>query len=95
MIEAIRGGAAQCWTLDNKPQRLLAGNRNPGFKSRLQAKDLNIVMETAREYEAILPGTAINAQLFNAMVAAGNGDLDNSAVIQIIEGLNSEVLETN
>ena len=95
VIEAIRGGAAQCWTLDNKPQRLLAGNRNPGFKSRLQAKDLNIVMETAREYEAVLPGTAINAQLFNAMVAAGNGDLDNSAVIQIIEGLNSEVLETN
>ncbi len=95
VIEAIRGGAAQCWTLDNKPQRLLAGNRTPGFKSRLQAKDLNIVMETAREYEAILPGTAINAQLFNAMVAAGNGDLDNSAVIQIIEGLNSEVLETN
>lgn len=95
VIEAIRDGAAQCWTLDNKPQRLLAGNRNPGFKSRLQAKDLNIVMETAREYEAILPGTAINAQLFNAMVAAGNGDLDNSAVIHIIEGLNSEVLETN
>ena len=95
VIEAIRGGAAQCWTLDNKPQRLLAGNRTPGFKSRLQAKDLNIVMETAREYEAILPGTAINAQLFNAMVAAGNGDLDNSAVIQMIEGLCSEVLETN
>jgi len=95
VIEAIRGGAAQCWTLDNKPQRLLAGNRIPGFKSRLQAKDLNIVMETAREYEAVLPGTAINAQLFNAMVAAGNGDLDNSAVIHIIEGLNSEVLETN
>jgi len=94
VIEAIRGGAAQCWTLDNKPQRLLAGNRTPGFKSRLQAKDLNIVMETAREYEAVLPGTAINAQLFNAMVAAGNGDLDNSAVIQIIEGLNNEVLET-
>ena len=95
VIEAIRSGAAQCWTLDNKPQRLLAGNRTPGFKSRLQAKDLNIVMETAREYEAVLPGTAINAQLFNAMVAAGNGDLDNSAVIQMIEGLCSEVLETN
>ena len=95
VIEAIRGGAAQCWTLDNKPQRLLAGNRTPGFKSRLQAKDLNIVMETARKYEAVLPGTAINAQFFNAMVAAGSGDLDNSAVIQIIEGLNSEVLQTN
>ena len=95
VIEAIKSGAAQCWTLDVKPQRLLAGNRAPGFKSSLQAKDLNIVMETAHDYEVILPSTAVNTQLFNAMVAAGAGDLDNSAVIEVIEGLNNEVLETS
>ncbi len=95
VIEAIKSGAAQCWTLDVKPQRLLAGNRAPGFKSSLQAKDLNIVMETAHDYEVILPSTAVNTQLFNAMVAAGAGDLDNSAVIAVIEGLNNEVLETS
>ncbi len=95
VIEAIKSGAAQCWTLDVKPQRLLAGNRAPGFKSSLQAKDLNIVMETAHDYEVILPSTAVNTQLFNAMVAAGVGDLDNSAVIEVIEGLNNEVLETS
>lgn len=94
VIEAIKSGAAQCWTLDVKPQRLLSGNRTPGFKSSLQAKDLNIVMDTARDYEAVLPGTALNTQLFNAMVTTGSGDLDNSAVIQILEGLNSEELKT-
>jgi len=94
VIEAIKSGAAQCWTLDVKPQRLLAGNRAPGFKSSLQAKDLNIVMETAHDYEVILPSTAVNTQLFNAMVAAGGGDLDNSVVIEVLEGLNNEVLET-
>jgi len=93
VIEAIRGGAAQCWTLDVKPQRLLAGNRTPGFKSRLQAKDLNIVMDTARDYQAILPGTALNSQLFNGMVALGEGDLDNSAVIRMLELLNDMDLE--
>ena len=30
VIEAIRGGAAQCWTLDVKPPRLFSGNRQPG-----------------------------------------------------------------
>ncbi len=95
VIEAIRGGAAQCWTLDNKPQRLFAGNRTPGFKARLQAKDLNIVMETAREYLAIMPGAALHAQLFNAVVAAGSGDLDNSAVIEVIETLNNAELDTS
>jgi 2-hydroxy-3-oxopropionate reductase len=93
VIEAIRGGAAQCWTLDVKPQRLLAGNRTPGFKSSLQAKDLNIVMDTARDYQAILPGTALNSQLFNGMVALGEGDLDNSAVIRMLELLNDVDLE--
>ena len=50
VVAAIQGGAAQCWTLDVKPERLFAGNRNPGFKAYMQAKDLGIVMDTAREY---------------------------------------------
>ena len=87
VVEAIRGGAAQCWTLDVKPPRLFSGNRNPGFKAYMQAKDLNIVMETARQYGIPLPSTAINSQLFNAMVEMGMKDLDNSAVIGIIEQL--------
>lgn len=92
VIEAIKSGAAQCWTLDNKPQRLFAGNRTPGFKSSLQAKDLNIVMDTVCEFGMSLPGTAVNTQLFNGMVANGKGDQDNSAVIHIIELLNNESL---
>ncbi len=94
VIEAIKAGAAQCWTLDVKPQRLLAGNRTPGFKASLQAKDMNIVMETAREYLVGLPATAVNAQLFNGMVANGEGDLDNSAVVGMIERMSNTTLDT-
>ena len=87
VIQAIKGGAAQCWALDMKPQRLFAGNRQPGFKAYMQAKDMNIVMETAREYGVPLPSAAIHSQLFNAMLEMGLGDLDNSAVIGIFEKL--------
>jgi 2-hydroxy-3-oxopropionate reductase len=87
VVEAIKGGAAQCWTLDVKPPRLFSGNRAPGFKAHMQAKDLNIVLETAREYGVPLPATAANAQLFNAMLQMGMGDLDNSAVLAVIETL--------
>lgn len=87
VVEAIKGGAAQCWTLDVKPPRLFAGNRTPGFKAYMQAKDLNIVMETAREYGVPLPVTAENTQLFNAMLQMGMGELDNSAVLGVIEML--------
>jgi 2-hydroxy-3-oxopropionate reductase len=87
VVQAIQGGAAQCWTLDNKPQRLFAGNRNPGFKAYMQAKDLNIVMETARTYGVPVPCTAVNTQLFNAMLENDMAEHDNSAVVAIIEML--------
>ncbi|HKZ82833.1 MAG TPA: NAD(P)-dependent oxidoreductase [Anaerolineae bacterium] len=87
VVEAIKAGAAQCWTLDTKPQRLFAGNRAPGFKSSMMLKDLNIIVDSAKVYGIPLPMTAVNAQLFAALVAAGQGDLDNSAVIGVIEEL--------
>jgi 2-hydroxy-3-oxopropionate reductase len=59
VVAAISKGAAQCWTLDVKPNRLFAGNRTPGFKAYMQAKDLAIVMETAREYGIPLPSSAV------------------------------------
>ena len=92
VIEAIKGGAAQCWTLDVKPPRLFAGNRQPGFKARMQAKDLNIIMESARDFGVPLLSTSIHTQLFNAMVENGWGDLDNSAVVGMIELLAHEEL---
>jgi 2-hydroxy-3-oxopropionate reductase len=87
VVEAISNGAAQCWSLDVKPARLFAGNRQPGFKAYMQAKDLGIVMDTAREYGIPLPVTAESTQLFNAMLQMGMADLDNSAVIGVIEQL--------
>jgi 2-hydroxy-3-oxopropionate reductase len=87
VVEAIRAGAAQCWALDVKPPRLFEGNRSPGFKAYMQAKDLNIVMETAREYGVPIPSTAVNTQLFNAMLEMDMAELDNSAIIGVIENL--------
>jgi 2-hydroxy-3-oxopropionate reductase len=93
VVEAIRGGAAQCWTLDVKPPRLFAGNRNPGFKAFMQAKDLGIVLDTARQYGVPLPSTSVHAQLFNAMLEMGMAELDNSALVGVIEALSGTRLE--
>lgn len=94
VVEAIQGGAAQCWTLDVKPPRLFEGNRTPGFKAYMQAKDLGIVMDTAREYGAPLPSAAVHTQLFNAMLEMDMAHLDNSAVIGVLEVLAGTKLKT-
>lgn len=87
VVEAIKGGAAQMWTLDVKPPRLFAGNRQPGFKAYMQFKDLGIVMDTARTYGIPLPMTAVTQQLYAAMLEQGNREQDNSAIISVYESL--------
>ncbi|MBE0690097.1 MAG: NAD-binding protein [Anaerolineae bacterium] len=87
MIAAIKGGAAQMWTMDVKPPRLFAGNRQPGFKAYMHHKDLGIVLDTAKTYGIPLPMTAVIQQLFTAMLEMGNQELDNSAIITVYEAL--------
>lgn len=87
VVQAISRGAAQCWALDVKPPKLLKRDLSPGFKAHMQAKDLKIIIDTARTYGMALPQSAIAHQLYEAMVAMGNGELDNSAVITVLEAL--------
>ena len=92
VIDAIQGGAAQCWALDVKPQRLFAGERQPGFKAYMQHKDLGIVLDTARAYGMPLPVTVVIMQLYESMLQLGMRDLDNSAVIGVMESMANERL---
>jgi len=87
VVQAISRGAAQCWALDNKPPKIFSRNLGPGFKAYMQAKDLKIVIDTGRAYHVPLPLTALAHQLYEAMVSMGNGDLDNCAVVTVLEAL--------
>lgn len=93
VVQAVQGGAAQCWTLDVKPPRLFSGERGPGFKAYMMHKDLGIVMDTARTYGMPLPATSTCMQLYEAMLQLGMRDLDNSAVIGVLETLVGEQLQ--
>jgi len=87
VVQAISKGAAQCWALDTKPERIFQRNLAPGFKAYMQLKDINIVLDTGHAYGVPMPTTATIQQLYRAMLAAGNGELDNSAVITVLEAL--------
>ena len=87
VVDAIKAGAAQCWALDIKPPRLFDGNRNPGFKSYMQLKDMNIVLDTAKEYGVPVTSTEENTKFYQMMIDMGMGELDNSAVVGVIEKL--------
>ncbi|GBF06262.1 2-hydroxy-3-oxopropionate reductase [Deinococcus aerius] len=78
--EALLGGFAQSRILDLHGQRILDGNFKPGFRINLHRKDLRLALEAGREQAVPLPATAGVAELMNAMIAQGMGDLDHSGL---------------
>jgi 2-hydroxy-3-oxopropionate reductase len=53
----------------------------------MQLKDMNIVLDTAREFDIPISGTIENTKLFQQMIDMGMGELDNSAVVGVMERL--------
>jgi len=78
--EALLGGFAASRVLEVHGERILKGNYVPGFKTKLYHKDLGIVMQTVHELAVPAPVAALVQQYVSAMMAAGRGEDDYSAL---------------
>lgn len=85
--QALLGGFANSRILDIHGQRMLDHQFQPGFKTKLHHKDIRIALQTAAELGLALPGTALAAQYFNALMGTGKGELDSSALVLAQEQL--------
>jgi len=92
MREALMGGFAGSRILEIHGQRMLDSNYKPGFKVKLHHKNMAIVMDNAQETATPLPGAALIAQQMNALMGAGDSELDSSAIMRALERLTGEVL---
>jgi 2-hydroxy-3-oxopropionate reductase len=90
--EALLGGYAYSKVLEGHGERYLTRNFTPGFRTRLQYKDLNIALEAGRAYGATLPATALVQQFFGALMARGAADQDHSLLVTIFEELANQTL---
>lgn len=71
--QALGGGAANSWALQNLAPKILAGDFAPGFMVDTQQKDMRLVAEAAEEANVSLPGSALVTQLWRSAQAAGCG----------------------
>ena len=85
IVEVLSGGYAQTRVMDVRGPKVVQRDFAPGFKSKFHYKDLNIIMKTALDYEVPLPATSIVHELFSAMQVKGNGEMDHSGIITVIE----------
>lgn len=84
VVDALSGGAARSWVLENRAGRMIADEYPLGFRIALHLKDLGIALGLAREVGASLPVAAIASQIESGLVAKGHGDDDNAALARAI-----------
>ncbi|MEV4012227.1 2-hydroxy-3-oxopropionate reductase [Nonomuraea angiospora] len=89
-LEVLGGGLAGSAVLAQKRANMLNHSFEPGFRIALHHKDMGIVTSAAREAGVVLPLGALVAQLVAAADAAGDGALDHSALLRVVERLSGE-----
>jgi 2-hydroxy-3-oxopropionate reductase len=90
VVDAISGGAAGCWTLDNRAPSMIRGEFEPGFFASYQYKDLRIATSAGEEFGAPMPITAVTHDMYKTMEETGMGEDDNSGVMQVLEMMAGE-----
>jgi 3-hydroxyisobutyrate dehydrogenase and related beta-hydroxyacid dehydrogenases len=73
VVDAISGGAAGCWTLDNRAKSMIRGDFDPGFFASYQYKDLRIATDAGEEFGSPMPQTALAHELYKTMVTKRHG----------------------
>jgi 3-hydroxyisobutyrate dehydrogenase len=73
VLEAVSGGAAGSWSLNNYAPRMLKGDFAPGFMVEHFLKDMEITLNEARRMDLALPGLALAHELYLALRAQGGG----------------------
>ena len=86
---ALMGGFAGSKILEVHGSRMLDNVFKPGFKVKLHQKDMRIVMEDAGKLGLALPAAALVTQHLNALMGAGDGELDSAAIIKAVERLSA------
>ncbi|CAK4085257.1 unnamed protein product [Aphanomyces euteiches] len=89
----LNTSSGQCWSstlynpypgvLENVPA---SNDYKGGFASVLMRKDLGLALDAAKSTEASVPLTSTVHQLYNMIVAQGNGQKDFSYVLKFLEG---------
>jgi 3-hydroxyisobutyrate dehydrogenase-like beta-hydroxyacid dehydrogenase len=82
VLEAISGGAAQSWQMENRTKTMAADKFDFGFAVDWMRKDLRIALAEARDSGSRLPLTALVDQFYGDVQAMGGGRWDTSSLIR-------------
>lgn len=85
MVEILCNCSAASTNMRNKKEAFQNRDFSPMSTVFTQLKDMNLVMDLARQYNVPMPTTAIATQYYNAMVANERGNFDYAAILLVNE----------
>jgi 3-hydroxyisobutyrate dehydrogenase-like beta-hydroxyacid dehydrogenase len=83
-LDVARKSAAYSQVMDTKGPKMVRGDFAPEGRVRQTLKDVRLMLEQARAAGQRLPLLEVNEDVLSACVGHGEGDLDNSRVIEEI-----------
>ena len=83
-LELLRASPAYSVAVDVKGRKMLEHDYSPDARAHQHRKDLQLILEQAARAGQDLPLSRLHASLLEALMARGDGDLDNSVVIEEI-----------
>ena len=83
VLEAISGGAAQSWQMDNRFKSMVDNKFDFGFAVDLMIKDLKIALEQANLNNLDLKTTKSVLKNYKKLSHDKNGDLDTSSLVKL------------
>jgi 2-hydroxy-3-oxopropionate reductase len=86
-VAVLAGGLAGNAILQRKAAGMLARDFTPGFRIALHDKDMGIVTAAARQAGVVIPLGAVVAHLIASLKAQGDGWLDHTALLKLVEQL--------
>ena len=84
VYEAISGGAAQSWQMDNRWHTMATDEFNFGFAVDWMRKDMGLALEEGRSIGVSLPVAAQIDQIYAQVQAIGGGRQDTSALVRVL-----------
>lgn len=85
MIEILSSCSAASTNIRNKVDEFKNRDFTPMSTVFTQLKDMNLVMDLARQYNVPMPITSVSTGYYNAMVASGRGNYDYAAILLVNE----------
>lgn len=85
MVDVVSGGLGASNILTNLAPKILKEDMAPGFKLRLQQKDIRLALQLAEELKLPLPASGLAHQIFRIAESKGMGDNGTQALIKAYE----------